>query len=298
MSTKELRLPNYGGQALIEGVLMRGKFNVAAAFRLPNGQIKIQTEQLSKVYRHKIFELPFIRGLLLLGDALFLGYRYLTISANYQVKEDEKIEGPASFASLILALLFALAIFFLVPALISKLIANLFSFSSFITNLLEGIIRLSLVILYLWAIRRIPEILNVFKYHGAEHKTINAFEAGAELTPQNVSKFSLYHPRCGTSFILTVVIFSMIIFTLMGSLSLPAMIMSRIFLVAPIVMISYEYIRWVSNNLDHPFVKILAIPNLKLQTLTTEEPNETMLEVAISAFLKMYDLEKSTQKLI
>lgn len=291
MSSKKLKLPNYGGQALIEGVLMRGKTHLAAAFRLPTGEIKLQNEELHQAYRNKLFELPFLRGLLLLGDALFLGYRYLTISANYQTADEEKIEGPTAVIGMVMALAVSVILFFLLPALIGKWFADLFNLNTFFTNLLEGSIRLVLVIFYLWAIRKMPEILNVFKYHGAEHKTINAFESGAEMSPRIVQQFSLQHPRCGTSFILTVVVTSLIIFTLLGKMSLPFLILSRLLFIAPIVMISYEYIRWISDHLDNVAVRILATPNLQLQKLTTSEPTDAMVEVAISAFSKMLELE-------
>lgn len=291
MRSKELRLPNYGGQALIEGVLMRGKNNLAAAFRLPDGKIKIQSEELGKAYKNKFFSFPFIRGLLVLGDALALGYKYLTISANFQAKDDEKIEGSSSIISMVSAITVSVLLFFLLPALLSKWIAELIKLGSYMTNLLEGIIRLGLIIGYLTLIRKIPEILNVFKYHGAEHKTINAFEAGAILEPGIVNNYSMHHPRCGTSFILSVALISLIVFTLVGSLSLPVLILSRILLIAPIIMISYEYVRWLGDHLDNPLVKFLAVPNLKLQELTTEEPTLEIIEVSISAFNRMYELE-------
>lgn len=291
MTSKELRLPNYGGQALIEGVLMRGKKSLAAAFRLPDGQIKVQSEELGQAYKNKIFSFPFIRGLLVLGDALALGYKYLTISANFQVRDDEKIEGSSSIVSMLLAITFSVLVFFLLPALLSKWIADLIKLNSYLTNLFEGIIRLGLIIGYLSLIRRIPEILNVFRYHGAEHKTINAFEAGAKLEPEIVENYSMYHPRCGTSFILTVALISLIVFTLLGSLSLPVLILSRILLIAPIIMLSYEYVRWLGDHMDNTLVKLLAVPNLKLQELTTEEPTLEIIEVSISAFNRMYELE-------
>lgn len=291
MSSKELRLPNYGGQALIEGVLMRGKKNLAAAFRLPDGQIKVQSEELGQAYKNKFFSFPFLRGLLVLGDALALGYKYLTISANFQVKDDEKIQGSSSIISMLLAITFSILVFFLLPALLSKWIADFIKLSSYLTNLLEGIIRLGLIIGYLSLIRRIPEILNVFRYHGAEHKTINAFEAGAKLEPEIVENYSMYHPRCGTSFILTVALISLIVFTLLGSLSLTFIILSRILLIAPIIMLAYEYVRWLGDHMDNPLVKLLAVPNLKLQELTTEEPTLEIIEVSISAFNRMYELE-------
>lgn len=287
MPTDELRMPNYGGQALIEGVLMRGKKSLAAAFRTPDGKIVIQTEELSTVYSRPFFQWPFLRGLLLLWDAMVLGYRYLTISANFQTEEDEKIEGPWLYGTIAVSLALAIIFFFVLPALLGKWMAGFFDLDSSLVNLIEGIIRMGLVIFYLWIIGQSKDIRRVFMYHGAEHKTINAFESHRPLEIQSVQECSMQHPRCGTSFILTVMIVSLFIFFFIGELSLPMMILTRLLLLLPIVMLSYEYIRWTSSHLDNAFVRWLATPNLALQKLTTRTPTDEMVEVALSAFNTM-----------
>ncbi len=287
MPTDELRMPNYGGQALIEGVLMRGKKSLAAAFRTPDGKIVIQTEELSTVYSRPFFQWPFLRGLLLLWDAMVLGYRYLTISANFQTEEDEKIEGPWLYGTIAVSLALAIIFFFVLPALLGKWMAGFFDLDSSLVNLIEGIIRIGLVIFYLWIIGQSKDIRRVFMYHGAEHKTINAFESHRPLEIQSVQECSMQHPRCGTSFILTVMIVSLFIFFFIGELSLPMMILTRLLLLLPIVMLSYEYIRWTSSHLDNAFVRWLATPNLALQKLTTRTPTDEMVEVALSAFNTM-----------
>jgi uncharacterized protein YqhQ len=292
MSTEKLKLPTYGGQALIEGILMRGSNYLAAAFRDPSGEIHIQTEKLKGLYTSKIAKWPFFRGLVILWDAIGLGTKYLTISANYQTGEDEKIEGPALFGTLIFSFTLAIALFFLAPAGLAALLQKWFSVNPFVTNLIEGLIRLALVIGYIWAVGKMEDIRRVFTYHGAEHKTINAFEAGAELTPENVSKFSLQHPRCGTGFILILVIFSVILFSLIGPLpNIWIRLASRVVLLPLLIMVAYEYMRFVANHLDTPFVRWLALPGLAMQKLTTNEPDHKVLEVAIAAFNAMYDLE-------
>ncbi len=287
MPTDELRMPNYGGQALIEGVLMRGKKSLAAAFRTPDGKIVIQTEELSTIYSRPFFQWPFLRGLLLLWDAMVLGYRYLTISANFQTEEDEKIEGPWLYGTIAVSLALAIIFFFVLPAVLGKWMAGFFDLDSSLVNLIEGIIRIGLVIFYLWIIGQSKDIRRVFMYHGAEHKTINAFESHRPLEIQSVQECSMQHPRCGTSFILTVMIVSLLIFFFIGELSLPMMILTRLLLLLPIVMLSYEYIRWTSSHLDNAIVRWLATPNLALQKLTTRTPTDEMVEVALSAFNTM-----------
>jgi uncharacterized protein YqhQ len=283
-------MPAYGGQALIEGVLMRGKHSVAAAMRAPDGHIEIQTESLGGIYRSPWMKLPFLRGVIGLWDALGLGTRFLLLSANVQTPE-EKIEGASSFLTMGFSMLVAVAIFFAAPALLGNLAEKFLGFSSFGSNMLEGLIRLAAVIAYIWAVGKLPDIARVFAYHGAEHKTINAFEAGADLTPEIVSQYSLEHPRCGTAFLLTLVVFSVIFFALLGPLPGLWRILSRILFLPLLAGVAYEYIRFTANYIDHPLVRWITKPNLALQHLTTREPDRSMLEVAIAAFQTMKDKE-------
>lgn len=285
------RLPSYGGQAVIEGVLMRGKTAVAMATRAPNNEIVFHQEKLSGIYKSNLLKIPFLRGLIVLWDALSLGMRFLTISANVQTGEDEKLEGPLLYFTLATSLLIGIGLFFLLPAFISGLVARYFVINAWMINLLEGLLRLTLLVSYLWMIGKFPDIKRVFMYHGAEHKTINAFEAGADLNANTVVDYSLEHPRCGTSFILTLVLFSIILFSLFGPLPFHMRLLSRILMIPVLAGISYEYIHLLAKYSCSPVVKWLMKPNLALQKLTTREPSLEMLEVSIEAFNLMFNLE-------
>ncbi len=290
---EKIRLPSYGGQALIEGVLMRGSRAVAAAMRAPDGTIKVQTEELSGIYKSRIKTIPFLRGLVILWDALGLGTRFLTISANMQTGEDEKIEGPALYLSLGLAFVMAIALFIVLPSALGNWIQLGLKLGFWLANLVEALLRLILAVGYIWAIGKMPDIQRVFAYHGAEHKTINAYEAREELTPANVMKYPLEHPRCGTGFLLTVIIFSIILFTPLRILPIYARLPAQVLLVPVIACLAYEYMRWTADHLDHRSVRALIKPNLALQHLTTRQPSLEMLEVAICSFTAMLALETS-----
>lgn len=290
----EDKLITYGGQAVIEGVLMRGRKACAIAMRAPDGQIVTKVEPLGGIYKSRIAKIPFLRGLVLLWDSLGLGMRFLTLSANTQSGEDEKLEGPVLYLTLGLTLLVAIGIFFLVPAGVGWLSEHFLHWNAWWSNLLEGIIRLLFLIGYIWVIGFAPDIRRVFAYHGAEHKTINAYEAGADLTPESVSRFSLTHTRCGTAFLLTLVLLSILLFTLLGPLPLLWRLTSRILLIPVLAGIAYEYIRWTANHIQSPFVRAIVKPNLALQSLTTREPDLQMLEVAITAFEAMRQAERET----
>jgi len=285
---KEDKLITYGGQAVIEGVMMRGRTSLAIAMREPTGGIKIHTQKLGGIYKSNLSKIPFLRGLILLWDALGLGMTALTISANTQTGEDEQLEGPALYLTLGFSLLIGIGFFFLVPAGIGYLTEHFLLVDSWVSNLIEGVVRLLLLIGYIWAIGFMPDIRRVFCYHGSEHKTINAFEAGVELTPENVAKHSRQHARCGTAFLLTLALISVLVFTLLGPItSIWWRLASRILLIPIIAGISYEYIRWTASHLDSKLVCALIKPNLALQNLTTREPDLDMLEVAIAAFRSM-----------
>lgn len=286
------RLPAYGGQALIEGVMMRGSRAVAAAMRAPDGQIIIHTEPLSGIYTSKWIKIPFFRGLVSLWDALGLGMRFLTMSANLQTGEDEKIEGKEMVFTLAFSLLIALGLFFATPAFLGWLTERFLGLSGFWSNLVEGLIRLLAIIGYIWLVAKMPEIARVFAYHGAEHKTINAYEARADITPASVLSHSLEHPRCGTAFLLTLVLLSVLMFTAIGPLPVLERIATRIILIPVLAGIAYEYLRWTARNLENPLVRLLIRPNLALQQMTTREPDASMVEVAITAFNAMLEQEK------
>ena len=287
----EDRIITYGGQAVIEGVMMRGQKAYAIAMRAPDGKIVVHTEKLANLYRSGITKIPFLRGGILLWDALGLGMRALTLSANTQTGEDEKLEGAPLYLTLGLSLAFGIGLFFLLPAGIGGLAEHYLGWSSWLNNLVEGLLRLLLLIGYIWGISFMPDVKRVFMYHGAEHKTINAFESGAELTPENVAKYPIEHPRCGTAFLLTLVLLSILVFTALGPMPILWRLVSRILFIPILAGIAIEYIRWTANNLGNPIVKFLIKPNLALQHLTTRTPDLLMLEVAIQSFQSMRKAE-------
>ncbi len=286
------QIQTYGGQAVIEGVMMRGSQSLAVAMRAPNQEIVLYTEKLSTIYKSKLIKIPFLRGLILLWDALGLGTRALTISANLQTGEDEKIEGISLYLTIGFSLVIAISIFFMAPAAIGQWLQNIFYLNSWWSNLSEGVIRLIFLIGYIWGIGFLPDIKRVFAYHGAEHKTINAYEAGVELTPENVKRFSLEHPRCGTSFLLTLVLVSVLIFSTLGPMSLLLRLATRVLFIPVLAGIAYEYIRWIANHTNMVWVKALIKPNMVIQQLTTREPSMDILEVSIAAFKAMKEAEK------
>ena len=271
---------------------MRGSKAFAVAVRDPNGQIVTHTEPLnSNFYGGWFVRVPFLRGLTLLWDALGLGTKSLMFSAQVAIPEEERDEtgdifsGPAQYGMVFLSLALAIGLFFVLPAFLSKQIPVWLSWE--LINLIEGAIRLVLLIGYIWAIGLMPDVKRLYGYHGAEHKTINAYEAGAELTPASVARFPLEHPRCGTAFLLTVVVLSILLFTLLPAAfteNILLRIVSRVVFIPVIAGIGYEFIRFTAKHQDKLIIRWLTKPNLLMQRLTTREPDETMLEVAICAF--------------
>ena len=288
----EDRLISYGGQAVIEGVMMRGKNAFAIAMRNPEGKVEIHVEKLAKIYKSRLAKTPFVRGLILLWDAMGLGMRALTISANLQSGEDEQLEGPALYLTLAFSLLLSIGLFFMLPATAGGLVERYLEWNAWWGNLLEGIVRILLLIGYVWAVGLMPEIQRVYSYHGAEHKTINAFEDGAELTPETVATYSREHARCGTAFLLTLVLMSIIVYSMLGPMSLGLRLLSRLVLIPVIAGMAYEYIKWTAAHLDSPIVQALVRPNMALQLLTTHEPDLEMLEVSIASFNAMREAEE------
>ena len=285
----------YGGQAVIEGVMMRGRKSMVVAVRDPQNQIVIHEEALTaKIYTSQWGQWPFVRGLGMLWDALGLGMRALMWSAETSAQEEgqEKVEfsGPVAWTTIAGSLAFAILLFFLLPTVASRWLATYVNDNRWVDAFFEGMIRLLLFLGYLWAIGRIPEIRRVFGYHGAEHKTINAYEAGADLTVSEVRKYSVQHTRCGTSFLLYVLVLSIILFaplTFKGiepaALALLLRFVTRILLVPLVAGIAYEIIRFSTAHQNNPLMRALIEPGLALQKLTTREPDDGMLECAIAA---------------
>ncbi len=278
----------------MEGVMMRGSKALAVAVRRPDGEIAIHTEMLDpRIYASWVSKVPFLRALTSLWDTLVLGIRTLFYSAEVALSEEEEVKfnGPVAWGTLAVSLIFGVGLFFVIPLLLVGLVDRYIE-SSFLSNVVEGIIRLAVFLVYVWAIGRMPEIRRVFAYHGAEHKTVNAYEAGLELTPENVARCSTAHYRCGTAFLLSVMVISILIFALFGRPPMVWRILSRIVLIPVVAGIAYEYIKLTNRYRHSRIVKILAAPNLALQRLTTRQPDESMLEVAIAALKSVLEIER------
>ncbi len=274
---------NYGGQALIEGVMMRGSRTMAVALRHPEGNIVVETEPLNEaLYRGPLSRIPFLRGLVTLWDALGLGMKALMMSADVAAGEEISFSGPASWGTGLVGIGLGLGLFMLLPSFLVGLLAPYIP-AEWLSSLLEGGVRLLLIVGYIWGIGYLPDIQRVFAYHGAEHKTINAYEGGAELTVDGVRSFSKAHTRCGTAFLLTLVVLTVLIFAPFSLPSLAWRMVSRLLLLPVITGIAYEFIRWTARFSDRPWMQVLVAPNLALQQLTTREPDDGMLEVAIAS---------------
>jgi len=274
---------SYGGQALIEGVLMRGKYIAAIAVRHPDGQIIIKEESLSGLYRGRMSKIPFLRGLPMLWDSLGLGMKALFYSAEVvgQAEDpDFTMSGGAGLLTGALAMVLGLGLFMLVPSFVAGLLV---SEGVLLFNIVEGAIRLILLIGYISVIGQAEDIQRVFAYHGAEHKTINAHEAGVPLTVESVRAYSRQHARCGTAFLLVVVFISVLVFAPLGRPTLVIRVLSRLLLLPVISGIAYEVLRFTAKHAANPVMRAIIKPNLALQRLTTREPDDAMIEVAIVA---------------
>ncbi len=275
----------YGGQAVIEGVLMRGRTTYAVAVRRPNGELLVQAEPLRMaIYTHRLWKLPFLRGLAGLWEMLHLGMKCLIFSANVQAAgEDIEISPKQISATVAVSVVVGIAFFLGLPLLVAGLIhrgqSNALQF-----NLIEGLVRMLLLFGYLYLIGQIPDIRRVFQYHGAEHKTINAFEAGLPLEVEHVQSQSTLHPRCGTGFLLAVMVFSVFVFSLFGKPGIAGLIGSRLLLIPLIASLAYEFIRFAGRHRRQPVVRVLLTPFLLTQKLTTREPEDRQVEVALAAF--------------
>lgn len=267
--------------------MMRGRKRMAVAVRAPNGEIVVHEEPLTAaIYTRKWGQWPFVRGLGMLWDALGLGMRALLWSADVSLKEEGqeevKFTGPVAWTTVAASLLFSVALFFLLPTAATKWLAPNGA-GGLLTSAVEGVVRLALFLLYLWGIGFMPDIRRVFAYHGAEHKTINAYEAGVVLTPQTVAKFTTAHTRCGTSFLLSVMLIAIVVFAPFHFENLILRFASRLVLIPVVAGIAYEFMRFTASHVDQPLVRALITPGLLLQRLTTREPDAKMLECAIAA---------------
>ena len=282
--TEEKQQPAlYGGQAVIEGVMIRGRRTVALACRKPNGDIYRYREPLrSPLVRSRIARLPFVRGVVVLWESLDYGIRMLMRSAEVQLEQEEQLGKGGNTLIMGVALVGALLLFIGVPYLATNLARAVIP-SSVILNVTEGLIRLALLIGYLVAISFLPDVRRVFAYHGAEHMTIHAFEHGDRLTPARIEPYPTAHPRCGTAFLLLVVVVSIVIFAFLPRVNLVVDLIVRLALVIPVASISYEALRLGAAHERSPVMRLLVAPGLLLQRVTTRRPDARMIEVAVAS---------------
>ena len=275
--------PTYGGQAVIEGVMIRGQSNVSVAVRRPDGTISTMCRPLGALFIGPARRIPLIRGVVALVETLALGMRALTYSANVAAEaEGEEIGKGAIAGMLVVSLTLAIGLFFLVPVFASSPLEGLLG-SDITSNVAEGLIRLGLFLGYILLIGQMKDIRRVFMYHGAEHMTVHVQERAEPLTVENVRKYSTAHPRCGTAFLLVVMVVAVLAFVVVPRDPFWWLILSRIIFIPVIAAVSYEFIRWSGRNAGNPLVRLVSGPSLALQSLTTRQPDDGQIEIAIKA---------------
>jgi uncharacterized protein YqhQ len=294
---KEVKKTSIGGQALIEGIMMKGPDKIATAVRKPDGEIEIKESEIKQLFKSKFFKLPLIRGSFVLIDSLVNGVKELMYSAEFygeDYEEDaldkflkkvfkDKADTAIIYASVIIALVFSVGIFILGPTLLTNVLKNLVK-NTLMLNLIEGIIRVLLFVGYVYLVSKLNDIKRVFMYHGAEHKTIHCYEHGEELTVNNVRKYSTLHPRCGTSFMINVMLISILVFSFFGWPNPLMRLVIRLAMLPVIAGLSYELNRYVGRcSSENIFTKIISYPGFQIQKITTKEPDDSMIEVAIAA---------------
>lgn len=286
----------YGGMAVIEGVMMRGPIRTSIAVRKTDGTIQVDEEPNSTLNRRFPFlKWPFIRGTYVLIESLVVGIRMLNHSANMALEEDgEELSWWEILITMTIAFGLAILLFMILPTAIVHFVSG-YLHGVWVQNLVEGVIRITFFFLYVWAISRMPDIARVFMYHGAEHKTIFAYEAGDCLTVENVRKYSPLHPRCGTSFLLIVMVISIVVFAMLGEGTLWYRIWSRLIVMPIVAGLGYEFLKFSGKYYGSGWLKFLIAPGLWMQHLTTREPDDSQLEVAIAALNKLLDLDESGQ---
>ncbi|MBI2836603.1 MAG: DUF1385 domain-containing protein [Chloroflexi bacterium] len=271
----------YGGQAVVEGVMMRGRKTVVTAVRRPDGTLALDSRPLPSLYHGWLRRTPLFRGVIVLIEALSLGVKSLLYSANVSLEEEgERVSGGTAWMMVGASLVIAVGLFFIAPLFLTRL----FRFeSSVVFNLVDGLFRVIIFVAYLKGMSFLPDIRRVFAYHGAEHKAVNAYEAGAPLEIEAVKQYSTAHTRCGTSFLFAVLIISVVVFSLSGLRSAWQMALSRIVLIPVIAALGYEYIYFGARHNGNWVVRALMSPGLWLQSLTTREPDDAQIETAIAA---------------
>jgi len=275
--------------------MMRGQKAMVTAVRRPDGNVAMDVQPLSTMYRGRLRRTPLARGIIVLIEAMVLGIKSLIYSANVSLEEEEEeITGKSLMAMLALSLTLAVGLFFIAPLFLTKL-ANPYISSSIVFHIIEGLIRLAFFIAYLWIISLIPDIKRVFKYHGAEHKAVNAYEAGVPLEVEAVRKYDTAHVRCGTSFLFVVLVIAILVFAIIGRQTLWIMILSRIALLPVIAALGYEVTHFGAKHRENPLIKIILAPGLLLQSLTTGEPDDRQIEIALTALKKAVEIDEAEE---
>lgn len=288
--------PNVGGQAVIEGVMMRGKTHVAVAVRQPDGEISVDVRPVNSISdRYPILKKPFLRGVVSLVESLVMGMKALAYSAQVSGDEDEKLDSKEMALTIAVSAGLGILLFIVIPTWSMRFLTGITQ-DHMALNLAEGVLRMAIFLAYIAAISSMNDIQRVFQYHGAEHKTIYTYEAGLPLKVENVRPFSTLHPRCGTNFLMIVMLISMFIFTFLGWPSLWERIASRIILMPVIAGVSYEFIRYAGAHTDNPLVRIAITPGLLLQKLTTRQPDDSQIEVAIASLKAVVPPEDLAQE--
>ena len=286
---------HYGGQAVIEGVMIRGKEGVAISVRQPNGELSIKRQPLASIYKGRLREMPLVRGIITFIEILVLGTQSLLHSAQVASAEErgEKIPTALLWGTVAASLALAVALFFMVPLFTTQYLIDPYIDSALLSNVFEGLIRIGIFIAYLKLISLMPDIKRVFAYHGAEHKVVNAYEAGVPLDVESVKNYSTAHARCGTAFIFIVLIVAIFVFALVGQPTLWIRILSRIALIPVIAVISYEIMKFSAGHINNRIVRVLLAPGLLLQAITTREPDDSQLEAAISALNEVIEIDRA-----
>jgi uncharacterized protein YqhQ len=286
---------HYGGQAVIEGVMIRGKEGVAVSVRQPNGELNTVRQPLASIYKGRLREMPLVRGIIVLVETLVLGTQSLLHSAQVAAAEEgeEKIPTALLWGTVAVSLALGVALFFMIPLFTTRYLIDPYINSALLSVVLEGLIRIGIFIAYLKLISLMPDIKRVFAYHGAEHKVVNAYEAGVPLEVEAVKNYSTAHARCGTAFIFIVLIIAIFVFALVGQPTLWIRILSRIALIPVIAVISYEIMKFGAGHIDNKIVRVLLAPGLMLQAITTREPDDSQLEAAISALKEVLEIDRA-----
>jgi uncharacterized protein YqhQ len=287
--------PRYmGGQAVVEGVMMRGATKWAVAVRNPEGTIDVEVHDAPD-WAEKYSKVPLLRGVMNLAESMALGMKALSWSANQQVPEEERIGGKGMAFTMTIALVFFAGVFILIPALGARGLSSLLGIDGFWFHALEGVLVLGIFLGYLTLVGLMPDIKRVFQYHGAEHKAIAAYENDVPLTPESAQRFTTQHVRCGTNFLLTVLVIAIVVYSLIGRPPIPILILSRLVLIPVIAGIAYEVIRFAARHMDKRWVRITMRPGLTLQRMTTREPTLEQLEVAIASLRAVMTSEQLTE---